>query len=346
MDFFAKARLQLEQEKPFVLYRKPGEKQVWAILQDDSANYFSNDLSQSGFVFAPFGKGPVFLLPASDSKKLCVACEPAPSNTATPELEIDANAKKDFEAMVARGISAINAGEFDKVVLSRTESVSLGDLDVFEAFERLVAAYPSAFVYLWYHPGTDIWMAATPERLLYANGKHFKTMALAGTQKYQGEVQAEWAQKEKEEQRFVTDFIWDSLEGMASGIELSQPYTYRAGNLLHIRTDISGELDSAADLRKAISALHPTPAVCGLPKEAALRFIVANEGYDREFYSGFLGEFDPAAETDLYVNLRCVRIAKNTAKLFVGCGITKDSDAEKEFFETVNKSLTIRKALG
>lgn len=345
MDLFAKARLQLEQEKPFVLYRKPGEKTVWAMLQQDSAEYFSNGLDQSGFVFAPFGKSPVFLLPRSVSEKVCIAYEPMSPDAATPELEIDADAKKNFEALVARGILAINAGEFDKVVLSRTESVALGDFDFFEAFERLVAAYPSAFAYLWYHPKTDIWMAATPERLLYANGKHFKTMALAGTQKYQGEAQAEWARKEKEEQRFVTDYIWNSLEGIASEIELSQPYTYRAGNLLHIRTDIKGELGPASDLREAISALHPTPAVCGLPKEAALRFIVANEGYDREFYSGFLGEFDPAAETDLYVNLRCVKIAKNTAKLFVGCGITKDSDAEKEFFETVNKSLTIRKVL-
>ena len=100
-----------------------------------------------------------------------------------------------------------------------------------------------------------------------------------------------------------------------------------------------------------IDKLHPTPAVCGLPKETAKQFILKNEGYDREFYTGFLGELNIDFRTfkkdnsDLFVNLRCMEVEKNTATIYVGCGITKDSIPEMEYIETVNKSMTIRKVV-
>ncbi len=100
-----------------------------------------------------------------------------------------------------------------------------------------------------------------------------------------------------------------------------------------------------------IKKLHPTPAVCGLPKEAAKQFILENESYHRKFYTGFLGELNIDFKTfkkeysDLFVNLRCMDIENNAATLYVGCGITKDSIPEMEFMETVNKSMTIRKVV-
>lgn len=344
MDFVAKARLQLEKRQPFALYRKPDEKNVRALFQRDATTHVG-DLERPGFVFAPFAEGLQLLLPDDACESFSAPFDLPSWVAGTPELTIDATAKSQFEALVIRGISAINAGHFEKVVLSRTEQVRVPGFDIFEAFAQLCGSYPSAFVYLWYHPETDVWMAATPERLLQADGLCFSTMSLAGTQKYQGEESVAWARKEREEQQFVTDFILDSLEGLAGEISQSQPYTVRAGNLLHIRTDIKGELKTASDLPRVISILHPTPAVCGLPKAPARNFIIANEGYAREYYSGFLGEINLGSKTDLYVNLRCMKVTGETAHLFMGCGITKDSNPEKEFFETVNKSLTIRKCL-
>ena len=104
-------------------------------------------------------------------------------------------------------------------------------------------------------------------------------------------------------------------------------------------------------LKKVIAALHPTPAVCGLPKQSAKNFIRENEGYNREYYSGFLGELNldlvtfKTAQTDLFVNLRCVKILKDKAQLFIGCGITKDSNPEAEYIETINKSMTMKKII-
>jgi isochorismate synthase len=95
-----------------------------------------------------------------------------------------------------------------------------------------------------------------------------------------------------------------------------------------------------------IQLLHPTPAVCGLPKEQSKAFILENENYDRTFYTGFLGELNMENKTDLFVNLRCMEICESQANLFMGCGITKDSIPEKEWEESINKSFTMKRVLG
>ncbi|RZJ72174.1 isochorismate synthase [Flavobacterium sp.] len=345
MKIFEKAAESLSLGKPFVIFRKPDQTNITGIFQRGKVSHGCNKWTESGFVFAPFDSALCWILPENDSDVVKENFIVSTANSVTPELEIDAKAKLNFEILVAKGVSAIRNGDFEKVVLSRLEEIPIGDFDALDAFGKLAANYPSAFVYLWFHPETDIWMAATPEKLLEANGKDFATMALAGTQKFQGETEVSWPKKEKEEQRFVTDFIWNGLEGLVSDIEIGAPYTTKAGNLLHIRTDISGTLNDAADLGEVISILHPTPAVCGLPKAESKQFILDNEGYGRDYYAGFLGELNLQDGTDLYVNLRCMKVKDGVAQLFIGCGITKDSEPEKEFFETVNKSLTIRKAL-
>ena len=130
----------------------------------------------------------------------------------------------------------------------------------------------------------------------------------------------------------------------------------KAGQLIHLKSDIHGTLKVGADLKNLLSVLHPTPAVCGFPKEVARSFILKNEGYDRSYYSGFLGEFNTDFQskgnaTDLYVNLRCVQIKiderskSSTAHLYVGGGITAQSNPEHEWIETINKATTIKKVL-
>ena len=91
--------------------------------------------------------------------------------------------------------------------------------------------------------------------------------------------------------------------------------------------------------------MHPTPAVCGFPKDESKAFILENENYDRTFYTGFLGELNVHNQTDLFVNLRCMEIVDKQVNLFIGCGITKDSIPEKEWEESINKSMTMNKIL-
>ena len=87
--------------------------------------------------------------------------------------------------------------------------------------------------------------------------------------------------------------------------------------------------------------MHPTPAVCGIPKQESLHFIGKNEGYDRGFYSGVVGMLNPDGKTDLYVNLRCANITGHKIVLYAGGGILASSDMESEWQETEEKMKTI-----
>ena len=148
---------------------------------------------------------------------------------------------------------------------------------------------------------------------------------------------------------------------------LGSPYTVKAGSLAHIRTDINGTLHHASkhtSLKKLINTLHPTPAVCGFPKKEAKEFILKNEGYNREFYTGFLGELNiesrrkknrrntenmayrfTTKSSNLYVNLRCMQVNDHTVTIYVGGGVTASSNALHEYEETCNKTNTMKKVL-
>lgn len=351
-DLYQKAKEQLKNKLPFVLYSKPNETVAVGIFQEDDALHFVTDFTEIGFVFAPFEGDDFVVLPEKNSKIYIENyTSAADKGTANIGSEADKDAKVSFEKLVQKGVDAIRQDDFKKVVLSRKELVELKHDDVFLLFQKLLAAYPTAFKYCFFHPKIGLWLGATPEQLLKVSDHRVKTVALAGTQVFrEGEIV--WENKEREEQQFVTDFILDGLKNYVANENVSEPYTFRAGNIVHIKTDIEARLNDQQDLGKIIKILHPTPAVCGLPKKEAKKFILENEGYDREYYSGFLGELNSdfakgqKQSSDLFVNLRCMKIENKTANLFIGCGITKDSIPEKEFFETANKSLTMKNILG
>ena len=99
-----------------------------------------------------------------------------------------------------------------------------------------------------------------------------------------------------------------------------------------------------SSLKDLIRKLHPTPAVCGLPRDKAKEFIIKNENYNREFYTGFLGEITNT-DSSLFVNLRCMKLEENIANIYVGGGITKDSNSKQEWLETVSKTQTMKSVL-
>jgi len=249
-------------------------------------------------------------------------------------------------------------------VVSRKETIYLKETNAVVLFQRLLNTYKNAFVYCWYHPKVGLWLGATPETLLSVTGKRFTTMSLAGTQAKNKAIETKWQSKETEEQQLVTNFIVENLESKVETLTVGKTETVEAGNLLHLRTKISGLLNT--NLKHIVSALHPTPAVCGLPKNVTKQFILENENYNREFYTGFLGELNLKEEksrntnrrnvennaygsiktvSNLYVNLRCMQLTDTKASLYVGGGITKDSIPENEFQETVNKAETMKKVL-
>jgi isochorismate synthase len=339
--------LQHQQNLPFVVYSKPNSDTVLGLFQQNDTLYEVNDFSEKGFVFASFDGSQNYIIPEMESEQWSEDWLSNPEAFSNKEMVAnnDLVAQTNFQDLVGKGIQAIQNKEFQKVVVSRKESVALEHFDLGTTFKKLVAQYRSAFVYCFYHPKIGTWLGASPEQLLKATANSFETMALAGTQKDTGTATVSWPQKEQEEQQFVTDYIVSKLKDSGAQIQVSDAYSVKAGSLWHIKTDISGDFGPALDLQKAIQLLHPTPAVCGVPKAVSKAFIVANENYNRSFYTGFLGELNRNFASDLFVNLRCMQIENNQAHLYMGCGITKDSDPEKEWKESVNKSMTMKRIL-
>jgi isochorismate synthase len=350
-NFFSKIKKHYEQQLPFVIYSKPNTARIVGLLQQNNTLHQVENYTEKGFVFASFDEKQLVLIPESESEIISAEIE----ITSFEPIEIDdqdfdPEAKFQYEYLVAQGIQAIKNEEFKKVVLSRSEELLLSEFDFAAVFQRLTFLYPAAFVYCFFHPKIGFWMGATPEQLLKADGNEFATTALAGTQKASPETQVVWEQKEKEEQQFVTDFIVKRLKEFVLSVSVTEPYSFRAGSIWHIKTDISGILNDNSTLEEVIDTLHPTPAVCGLPKKKAKAFILENENYNRTFYTGFLGELNSSfagdsRSSDLFVNLRSMQIQGNKAILYMGCGITKESIPEKEWEESVNKSMTMKRVL-
>lgn len=353
---------QFELNLPFVSYRKPNKNKVKSIYQSDDIVHELNDFSEEGFVFAPFDSTQrTILIPFSKVNE--VTFEP---NVKVVTSEYKVSSSEDIviqhEKLVNKTIEAIEDDGFQKIVISRKEEVTIDNTNPIVLFERLLNSYRNAFVYVWYHPKVGCWLGATPETLLQVNGTSFKTMSLAGTQNFTDKIK--WDRKEQIEQQLVTDFITNCLETEKISFKVSAVRTIKAGNLGHLCTDISGRLNGN-DLGKLIRKLHPTPAVCGIPKQKSENFIMQHEGYDRQFYTGYLGELNLKSirknnkrnienhaynftklSTDLFVNLRCVQLKNNIVSVYVGGGITRDSNANSEFLETVQKAKTMLSVLG
>ncbi|WP_309608918.1 isochorismate synthase [Flavobacterium sp.] len=343
-----------KQNLPFVLFRKPNSKTVVGMFQENDHVYFSKNLQEKGFVFAPFEDGNTVVFPIEHSEiNFGTFKLKNKKDLVLKESKINEEEKSKFISLVKKGVDAISNGEFLKVVLSRIESVSIKHFKIRKIFKKMLQQYPTAFCYCWFHPKIGFWMGATPETLLQVKENKFTTMSLAGTQQFEDNYLVSWQEKETKEQGFVTQYIIENLKNIAEEITVSSPYTTKAGNLLHLKTDIQGILKPNFSSKDVVAILHPTPAVCGLPKEIAKNFILENETYDREFYTGFLGELNHDSSknetaTDLYVNLRCMKInivnnsEITTATLYIGCGITDQSNPENEWEETVNKSKTMK----
>jgi isochorismate synthase len=351
-DMFQKCQVQHDRKLPFVLYRKPNANTVLALLQEDDALYKTCNYVERGFVFAPFIGPDIVLIPEEKCEVIIMPFEPlgVVSNNISEISTENPMAKKKHIDLVEKAIASIKNGQLSKVVLSRKETVALPDFDLFAVFQKLASTYPSAFAYCFYHPKVGLWLGAFSEQLVFVKGENFRTMAVAGTQLYDDTASVFWGDKEINEQQVVTDFLVSNLSRVSREIVVSNPYTLRAGNLLHIKTDVEGKFKEKMQLNNLLSILHPTPAVCGLPRNRSKDFITENEGYNRSFYSGFLGELNFDFDTqengsDLYVNLRCMQIEENCAHIYVGGGITIDSNAENEWLETLNKAQTIKKIL-
>ncbi|MUU76964.1 chorismate-binding protein [Winogradskyella endarachnes] len=367
-SFFETLEAHYTKQLPFVVYSRPINSKIKCWLQNDTVLHKTDSFTESGFVFSPFNlEDKSVLFP----KEACLISEIEIDALETDQIDSidiieDQLDKIQHIDLVSKGIKSIENGDLEKVVLSRFVSKSLQDANPISIFKRLFNRYKNAMVYCWYHPKVGLWIGATPELLLKVEGKQLTTISLAGTQSYRRVSKPTWTPKEIEEQQIVTNYIKAQIQPYTKQINVSEVDTIRAGSLLHLKTKITSLIKDDSDLKSILEALHPTPAVCGFPKANAKDFILEKENYNRDFYTGFLGELNLKESTtrntnrrnvennayavvktksNFYVNLRCMQLVNNTAQIYVGGGITKDSNPEKEWEETVNKTRTIGSVL-
>ncbi len=248
----------------------------------------------------------------------------------------------EYAELVDEVITALQAGGADKVVLSRVHRVHRCVQDVQAALERLRSTLPTACVFHLHTSAHGSWLCASPELLLRKRGALYSTMALAGTRSWQESELISWSEKELQEQAVVANYITALCDKEHWLYETSALYTRRAGSVAHLCTDIS--IKSEADMESILSALHPTPAICGLPLIDARRIIDQVEKHDRELYCGYMHIENPY-RSEAYVILRCARLYRDAVDVHVGGGINTMSVPEDEWHETVLKSRSIMSAI-
>lgn len=325
---------------PFVIYSEPGSKMAVLVKGDASSGAYSAESELPGFILKPFlKKERAFYISADPSQIFQVDLPDPVTDDATFSLNSGPEDKVQHMKAVESAVEFLKSDSVSKIVLSRRAKVDLKNFSIEALATSLFGQQPEAFRYLWFHPSTDIWCGASPELLLETAGKEFRTMALAGTQAYTGDKKVLWDWKEKQEQRIVVDGIVEDLENLVTFMKVSRAINERAGNVIHLRTDIRGVVKKKKRSWEAMAkVLHPTPAVCGTPTKDARKYIVEHENYPREFYTGYLGWVNVAQHpTRLYVNLRCMKLTGESAYLYAGGGITPDSVPESEWIETENK---------
>jgi isochorismate synthase len=255
-----------------------------------------------------------------------------------------------FISLVSKAIQLIETGAAEKIVPSRIKKIDLPEhFDLVTTFQRLCKNYPNALVSIVYTPENGIWVGATPETLVSVEDKTiFRTVALAGTKPYDESISLKsvaWTQKEIEEQALVERYIISCFKKIRlREYDEHGPKTSVAGNLMHLRSDFTVDMKATNFPQLGsvmLDLLHPTSAVCGMPLDIALEFLKKNEGYDREFYAGYLGPVNFHRDTHVFVNLRCMQVLENSAILYAGAGVTLDSVPEQEWIETEMKFNTL-----
>ncbi|GIW20429.1 MAG: salicylate biosynthesis isochorismate synthase [Chloroflexota bacterium] len=264
-----------------------------------------------------------------------------------------------WESAVARAAGAVSRGRLDKIVLARRVDLAAdGPIDVAAVLRRLVATAPASTIFALSRrrPGDErVFLGASPERLVEVRGRAFQTVALAGTVGRGSSPEEDEAlaadllasEKDREEHAVVVDMLRTTLAPLAEEVIVEpNPRVVRLATVQHLATRFSGRLRADGGILGLVGRLHPTPAVGGWPREAALAYIEEEEGLDRGWYAGPVGWVDLAGDGEFVVGIRSGVVSGARASLFAGCGIVADSEPDREWEESELKLAALAGALG
>jgi menaquinone-specific isochorismate synthase len=260
-----------------------------------------------------------------------------------------------WRSAVEDALEAIAAGTVSKVVLARTLDVlAESDLDPLRVVEYLWSENRGAHVFLFEPSPGHLMVGAAPETVATLHRGSFHATAVAGSIAH-GETPAETralagrllaSAKDREEHRIALDDMVDRLRPMAEEVEAQpEPHVLTLARIQHLETEIRARMPEGSHVLEVLEALHPTPAVCGLPRDAALDFLHREEPFERGWYAGPVGWFDGDGNGVFAPALRCAVARGREWRLFAGAGLVAASEPALEWEETGIKFEPVLRAL-
>jgi menaquinone-specific isochorismate synthase len=256
---------------------------------------------------------------------------------------------------VRAALGRIEAGEFRKIVLARRRTVRAAEpLHPLRMLNGLRQRFPDCYAFSVANGSGESFIGASPERLLRVSRGVLETEALAGSAP-RGRSASEDAaragellrsEKNRREQRLVLDSICRRLAPLGLTLEFpEEPAVRKLANVQHLHTPVRANLPESVRLLDVLARLHPTPAVGGSPREAAVPRIRELEGFPRGLYAGALGWLNARGGGEFLVGLRSALVAGSQAQLYAGAGIVAGSSPENELAETELKFRAMEEAL-
>jgi len=264
-----------------------------------------------------------------------------------------------WSSSVARSAGAVGRGRIDKIVLARRVDLEASAvIDVAAVLGRLGATpdpTTAPVTVFAFTRGTRTFLGASPERLVAAQGRAFRTVALAGTTGRDPDAEADRrlgaallaSEKDREEHAVVVEMLRETLAPVATTLDIDRtPHIVRLPTLQHLASELTGELRNDLSILDLVARLHPTPAVGGWPRAAAMELLDEQEHLDRGWYAAPVGWLDAHGGGEFVVAIRSGVIEGDRASLFVGCGIVGDSEPDREWAESGMKLQSLASALG
>ncbi len=344
----------LQNQIAFSISRYPGQNKNTLLISDEVHVFEKNELSdflvKDGYVIAPFSfendKG-IFL-------ENTIVIEDFIEEDLFNEIvgfksqdciDVEENMYADYDTYLKQFekiFSSILEGKIEKAILSRVKHLdSISISKAVELYYNLSIVYPNAYSFMFFSPQSGLWAGATPELLLNVSNEQVHTVSLAGTKRFNNKDQ-HWNKKELDEQQYVSDYMEKLLNGyQVLDFEVKGPESIKAGKISHLKTEYNFPIEYIkSQIGDFVKDLHPTPAVCGLPKNVSMKVIQDVEKHSRSYYAGFIGRTKENGMS-LYVNIRSLKFVDQGVDLYLGGGITADSDPIKEWNETELKAGTL-----
>jgi menaquinone-specific isochorismate synthase len=260
-----------------------------------------------------------------------------------------------FKQAVTSILAGIHTQQFEKVVLAHARDIGArSPFSPIRSLQNLRRFYPDCFIFSTGNGRGQSFIGASPERLLSVRNGTLIVDALAGSAPRGRSLSedAEYANrllssdKEQREHQLVVEFIQQQLAQhgiVAQGAE--SPTLLQLSNIQHLHTPIGGTVSPALNPLELLASLHPTPAVAGIPREAAFHAIQTHEAFERSLYAAPLGWLDQAGNGEFVVGIRSALLSGCQARLYAGAGIVAGSDPEQEAVEIQLKLQALLQAI-